>query len=103
MNKKLTSNDLLGLHEILATYTKVPNKISKLLVFMNKPDTEPIIGYMIKYASDISEVFRPKFSITIKALRIYQYWITYICNVLLQIDLGFEILQSFKSLTQSVI
>ena len=58
---------------------------------------------MLKYVSDVFEVLMLRRSVTLKALSIYQYFITAICNVLPWITFDFETLHVGNIFLQSII
>ena len=92
LNQVPIGNELLVLPAILVTHTKFLNKIFNFLVPLSYPEMEYTIITFLKNSSDVSKVLGFKGSGTLKALGIYQYRSTEICNILPRIILELDTL-----------
>ena len=70
---------------------------------MDISNTKFIIRIILKYASNIDKVLELEFSVTIKALVIYQYCSTETFNITPGIYFWFENLQMVQSIFESII
>ena len=73
---------LLVSHDILVANMKFLNKLFNLLIVLSCLDMESRIGIILKYVSGISEVLDLNVSGTLKALIIYQYFITALYEII---------------------
>ena len=82
LNKGTIGTDIIRLYEIFVTQTKFLNKLHNLLVVLSCPDMESRIINILKDKNDTAEVIGLKGSVIIKAIRIYQDYLTEICDIL---------------------
>ena len=80
--KRLMGYDILLWYDIHVTHSKFLDKLCNLLVLLIIPQTESGVRSILKDARDATYVIRLEGPGTLKALSIYQYCCTIICNVL---------------------
>ena len=101
--KRLVGDEILSLYDIQVTHTKFLNKLFNLLIFMNLPKMKSWLINILKYMRNAIRVCDIKVLSTLKAISIYQYFSTEICNVLPWINIYFDTIQMINSLPLSII